>query len=301
MLALWCAFLWGGTGVANQFAVDDLPPLMVGAIRFLLAAVFMLAWCRWEKAPLGLTKGQWGPAWWMSILLLLQIGAFNMGGKYSTASHASLFVNTYVFWVAIGEHFWLKTIRLSTRQWLGLFIAAAGVAALLTSTGKPAIQAGVSTGVPLDQPTLLGDALLLFSGFVLGVKVVYTKTAVRTVAPGTLILWHDILGTGLFVAASLLFEPMPTKLPGANAWWALLYSGLVVSGFCFAANAWQLRHHGASQISVFSFSTPIFGVALGVFLRGDEISPWLIASGFAVALGITLVNLQEESEAEAPE
>jgi drug/metabolite transporter (DMT)-like permease len=83
--------------------------------------------------------------------------------------------------------------------------------------------------------------------------------------------------------------------------WALLYSGFVVSGFCFAANAWQLRRHGASQVSVFSFTTPIFGVALGVLLRGDVLSPWLLVSGVAVAVGITMVNLKEETAAETPE
>ncbi|MBX3443760.1 MAG: DMT family transporter [Planctomyces sp.] len=300
LLALFSAFLWGGTGVANQFAVDDVPPLLVGAIRFVMAAVFMLAWCRWEGAPLGLTRSQWRPVFWMSVLLVGQIGAFNIGGKLSTASHASLFVNTYVFWVAAGEHFWLRSIALRPRQVLGLLIAAAGVVLLLATSGKPG-GTSVTVGPALDQPTLLGDAVLMLSGLLLGVKVVYTKTVVRTIPPGTLILWHDILGAAMFLALSLAFEPIPDRAPGLPAWWALLYSGFVVSGFCFAANAWQLKRHGASQISVFSFTTPIFGVALGVLLRGDELSSWLLASGAAVALGITLVNLKEGSPAEAPE
>jgi drug/metabolite transporter (DMT)-like permease len=299
LLALLCAFFWGGTGVANQFAVADLPPVMVGGVRFLLAAVFMLGWCRWEGAPLKMTRAQWKPIWWMSVLLVAQIGTFNLGGKWSTASHASLFVNTYIFWVAVAEHFWLREIRLRWVQWLGLVIAAAGVVLLLTT--KPAAPIVAGAAAPMDQPTPIGDAILLLSGFILGLKIIYTKIAVRTVPPGTLILWHDVVGTGLFIVISLLLEPMPTRWPSANACWALLYSGLVVSGFCFAANAWQLRKHGASQISVFSFTTPIFGVALGVLLRGDELSEWLLVAGAAVALGIVMVNLPEGSEAEAPE
>src|SRR4029079_354691 len=126
-----------------------------------------------------------------------------------------------------------------------------------------------------------------------------TKEAVRHIAPGTVILWHDFLGAGLFFLASVLTEPMPTAAPTMPVIWALLYGGLVVSGFCFAAHAWQLRTYGASQISVFSFATPVFGVALGVLLRGDALSPWLLVCGLAVAVGITLVNLPEGSEAEA--
>ena len=36
---------------------------------------------------------------------------------------------------------------------------------------------------------------------VLGVKIVYTKRAVRTVSPGTLILWHDLIGVAFFMLA----------------------------------------------------------------------------------------------------
>ena len=40
-LALTTAFLWGGTAVSNQFAVDQLPPLFVGGLRFFLAGLFI--------------------------------------------------------------------------------------------------------------------------------------------------------------------------------------------------------------------------------------------------------------------
>jgi drug/metabolite transporter (DMT)-like permease len=296
-LALTTAFLWGGTAVSNQFAVDQLPPLLVGGIRFFMAGLFMLPWCLVERAPIRITRAQWRPVLIMAALLFLQIGTFNIGGKWSTSSHASLFVNTYIFWVAAVEHFITRTIRLGGRAIAGLLMAGVGVALLVLSTAKPAGTA--SSG--MDTPTLSGDLILLLSGLILAVKVLYTKDAVRSIAPGTVILWHDFLGAAMFFVASALSEPQPTSLPSWPAIWALLYGGFVVSGFCFAAHAWQLRTYGASQISVFSFSTPVFGVALGVLLRGDALSSWLLVCGLAVAVGITLVNLPEESEAEALE
>jgi drug/metabolite transporter (DMT)-like permease len=296
-LALTTAFLWGGTAVSNQFAVDQLPPLLVGGLRFFMAGLFMLPWCLIEGAPVRITREQWRPVIIMSILLFLQIGSFNIGCKWSTSSHASLFVNTYIFWVAGIEHFVMRTIRLRAKAIVGLAIAGAGVAALLMSTAAPA----AASARGLDQPTVIGDVILLVSGFILAAKVLYTKEAVRTIAPATVIMWHDFLGAGLFFAASALTEPLPTVLPTLPAIWALLYGGFIVSGFCFGAHAWQLRTYGASQISVFSFTTPVFGVGLGVLLRGDALSPWLLVGGVAVAVGITLVNLPEGSEAEAPE
>lgn len=297
ILSLTTACLWGGTAVSNQFAVDELPPLLVGGIRFFIAGLFMLPWCLMEKAPIRFTRDQLRPVLMMSVLLFVQIGTFNIGCKWSTSSHASLFVNTYIFWVAAVEHFYTRTIRLGPRAILGLIIAGLGVSVLLMSTTKP----GSTTTASLDTPTIAGDLILLFSGMLLASKVLYTKEAVRHIAPGTVILWHDFLGAGLFFIASALTEPKPTAWPTWPAIWALLYGGLVVSGFCFAAHAYQLRTYGASQISVFSFATPVFGVAFGVLLRGDALSPWLLVCGLAVAIGITLVNLPEGSEAEALE
>src|SRR5262245_3722782 len=53
-LSLLTAALWGGTAVGSRFALDALPPIAVGGIRFTLAAVFMIGWCRWERSPLTL-------------------------------------------------------------------------------------------------------------------------------------------------------------------------------------------------------------------------------------------------------
>jgi drug/metabolite transporter (DMT)-like permease len=294
-LAVLTMVLWGGTAVSNQFAMDVLPPVFVGGIRFGLAALFMIGWCWFERSPL-LLQGwdQWRTAWWLGILLFAQIGTFNIGVYWSTASHASILVNSYIFWVAAFEHFFQKTIRLRWWQFLGLLLAGSGCLTLLLSTADASETA--STG--LDQPTLWGDFVLALSGFMLGVKILFTKHAVRNVKPGPMILWHDVFGTMLFFAVSGVFEDHSGNSMNLSALIALLYGGVVVSGMCFAINALLLRHHGASQVSVFSFGTPLCGVLLGVSLRGDELTLWLLLAGVLVAVGILLVNLTRAPEPE---
>lgn len=314
---LLLALLWAGTSVTAREAVDRVPPLAVGGIRFGLAALFMLLWCRWEGVSIALRRQQWPPALVMGLLLFLQIGTFNWGVAWSNASHATLLVNTYIFWVAAAEHFLLRTVRLTAVQGVGLLIAAGGAAllfleapvasapagravpadALASASGdSPAGMAAAASRLslrgeePLDQVTLAGDLMLALSALLLAVKVLYTQHAVRSVPPGTLILWHDILGTVMFFAVSLPWEtwdPDPWTTPIVLA---LLYNGLVVSGFCFAAHAWMLRRYSASSVSIFSFATPVFGIVLAVLFRGDALSGWLMLAGVLVAAGIALVN-----------
>lgn len=286
-LSLLTALLWGGTAVGSRIALDTLPPIVVGGVRFALAAVFMIAWCRWERAPLTLRAGQWGPSFWSGLLLFLQIATFNWGQAGSTASHSTLIINTYIFWVAAIEHYVTRTYRLNPRQIAGLFVAAAGVVLLVVKSAAPGSQAAAGGR---DVATLAGDAWLLLSAVLLAVKVIYTKHAVRTVPPGTLTLWHDVIGVMMFAAWSAAFERIDVARVDAATVWSLLFLGVVVSGFCFAAQAWLLQKHSASLVSVFSFATPVFGVLLAVLLRGDELSPWLLAAGACVAVGILLVT-----------
>ena len=57
-LATLTAALWGGTPVAVSFSAESLPPVMVAAVRFAMASVFMLFWCRFENSPMRLGPGQ---------------------------------------------------------------------------------------------------------------------------------------------------------------------------------------------------------------------------------------------------
>ncbi|REJ79804.1 MAG: DMT family transporter [Planctomycetota bacterium] len=294
-LAILTAMLWGGTAVGSRIAVDAVPPLALGGLRFAMAALFMLVWCRMERSPLGISRPQWRPVLICGLLLFVQIGTFNLGTEHSTASHATLFINTFIFWVAAIEHFITHDHRLNARQLAGLIVAAAGVVILV-------VQAAGIHETPesqTDSATLFGDALLLTSALLLAIKIVYTKRAVRTVTPGTLIFWHDVVGVVLFSVASAVWEDVGSIALTTETALALLYIGVVISGFCFAAQAWLLKRHSASAISVFSFSTPVFGVAAAVIFRGDVLSPWLFASGLCVAAGIALVTIDRSNRLDA--
>ncbi|MBT6846717.1 MAG: EamA family transporter, partial [Planctomycetaceae bacterium] len=72
--------------------------------------------------------------------------------------------------------------------------------------------------------------------------------------------------------------------------WGLIYQGVIVGGLCFAIQTLLLNKYSASRITVFSFLTPIFGIATAATLRKDPLSPWIFLSLALVAAGIYLVN-----------
>jgi drug/metabolite transporter (DMT)-like permease len=287
-LAILTSFLWGGTPVAIKYSQDVLPPIGVAAARFLLAAGFMVVWCMVQRVGLGLERGQRRPALICGLLLYVQISLFHLGLHSSSPSHGSLLINTFVLWVAAFEHFITRTDRLNTRRLFGLIAAASGVVLVLVTSGSN--PQGAAAG--LDQPSMTGDLLLIGSGFLLGVKIIYTKQAVRVVPPARLILWHDLVGVALFTATSLFLEADQVDLDRFQmaAGLGLLYQGLVVAGFCFAVQCQLLKRHPAARLSVFAFSTPVFGVLIAWAFREAAPSPWLLVAGALVATGIAMVN-----------
>jgi len=287
-LAVLTSFLWAGTPVAIKYSQDVLPPIGVAAARFLLAAGFMVAWCAVRRIGLGLERHQRRPALICGLLLFAQISLFHLGLNSSSPSHGSLLINTFVLWVAAIEHFVTRTDRLNARRLLGLVLAASGVVLVLATSGGDA--EGAAAG--FDQPSMTGDLLLVGSGFLLGVKIIYTKHAVRIVPPARLILWHDVVGVALFALTSgfLEYDSIDLGKIRIEAGLGLLYQGLVVAGFCFAVQSQLLKRHPAARLSVFAFSTPIFGVLIAWAFREAAPSAWLLAAGAAVAAGIALVN-----------
>ena len=291
-LALLTSALWGGTPVAISYSVDQLPPQAVAAIRFGLAAIFMLIWCRWEGTALTLAPRQLRTVLIAGTMLFAQIGLFNEGIARSNSSHASILINTFVFWVPAIEFIFVRHNRLSPAQLAGLLLAGSGGLIVVSTSNSTSSTAG------LDQPSLIGDAFLLLSGFLLAIKIVYTQHALKSMEPGKFIFWHDVIGVAFFALWSGCFETFPVGLSALSlaTWLGLLYQGLLVAGFCFAVQAWMLKRHPASQISVFSCSTPLFGVALGVLFRDDGLSEWLLLAAACVAIGILIVTYPAKRE-----
>jgi drug/metabolite transporter (DMT)-like permease len=53
---------------------------------------------------------------------------------------------------------------------------------------------------------------------------------------------------------------------------------------------WMLRHYPATQMSTFTFLTPVFALVFGVVLLGEPLTVQLVVALVGVAVGIVLVT-----------
>jgi drug/metabolite transporter (DMT)-like permease len=73
---------------------------------------------------------------------------------------------------------------------------------------------------------------------------------------------------------------------------SLAFHTLVVSFASFLAWFWLLRNYLASRLGVFSFLTPLFGMAFGVWLLGEKIELNFLIGAVLVLFGIVIVSFQ---------
>ncbi|MFV3318252.1 DMT family transporter [Pseudomonas sp. NY15374] len=280
---LGLCLIWGSQQVMIKWAAVDIAPVMQAAFRSGIAAVLvglLMCW-RGGWAQLGST---WRAGLLAGALFGLEFLFIAEGLKLTSAAHMSVFLYTAPVFTALGLHFMLPSERLRLLQWLGIALAFAGIAL--------AFAGGLSLG-QLDGRVLLGDAMAVLAGLMWGATTVVVRASRLSEAPATLTLFYQLMVgfVGLLLMAlfsgqigAVSFTPL--------ALGSVLFQGLVVSFFSYLTWFWLLRQYLASNLAVFSFITPLFGVTFGVLLLDEPLSVNFVVGALMVLGGVVLVSAE---------
>jgi drug/metabolite transporter (DMT)-like permease len=280
LLAVLVAAFWGTNPTALKIALRAYPPMGAAGLRFAIAAVGVYIWCRATGIRAWPRRDEW---LWLVVLaafFVVQIGTFTLGVYWGTAGHSVVLLHSYPFFVLLMAHFFIPGDRATPGRVAGLTAAFAGILALFAD------QWGHWRGTQLQ-----GDSITLFSAFLLGAQVVYTKHAVARVTSARLVLWQMILGSPAFLLYSLAFENLAGVEPTLQSTSAVIYQGVIIGALCFTVWTWLLGRHAASRVSIFGFVSPLVGVFVSALVLGEPITWGLIVSAALVAAGIILANL----------
>lgn len=276
--------IWGIQQVMIKWAAPDIAPVMQAAARSGISALLVALLICW--------RGGWEQvgATWKGGLLAgslfgLEFLLIAEGLQLTSAAHMSVFLYTAPVFTALGLHFMLPSERLRPLQWLGILLAFGGIAI--------AFAGGLSLD-NLDGRMLLGDAMGVMAGMAWGATTVVVRGSRLSEAPATLTLFYQLIVgfVGLLLIAALTGQlGHVTLTPVAVG--SVLFQGIVVSFISYLTWFWLLRRYLASNLAVFSFITPLFGVTFGVLLLGEPLSLNFIFGAVCVLLGITLVSAEQ--------
>jgi drug/metabolite transporter (DMT)-like permease len=194
-----------------------------------------------------------------------------------------LFLYTAPFVVAVGAHFKLPGERLHAAKVVGLVCAFVGI--------------GIAFAEGFRLPSrreLIGDSLELAAAVLWGVTTLAVKIRGPRVSPHKTLLYQLGGSAGPLAVIALVSGAGRITRLDAVIVACLAYQTVVTAFASYLVWFWLLARYPASPVAAFSFWTPIFGLLAGTLLLGDPVTPALVVAIALVALGIYLVNSDDQ-------
>lgn len=274
LLALVVIAVWGLNFVVIKIGLQGVPPLLLGALRFLLVlfpAIFFiprprLPW-RWLLAyGMTISLGQFA-------FLFYAMSAGMPAGLASLVLQAQAFFTLLFAVPLLGE-------RVRAGQLLGLLVAAAGLTLI-----------GLRSGTGM---TLAGFALTLCAASMWALGNIVTRRIGKVDILG-LVVWGALVPPLPFLALSLWLEG-PATLERAmlgldlQSLLAIVYLAFAATMLGYGLWGRLLSRYPASQVAPFSLLVPVVGLSASALLLGERLD---IQQGAGVGLVLAglLVNL----------
>ena len=282
LMLLLCA-LWGLQQVVLKATASDIAPVMQIALRSGAAALLLSLWMRSRGDRMRINDGTLRPGLLVASLFSAEFLLLGEGLRYTSASHAVVFLYTAPIFVALGLHLKLPSERLGLVQWLGIGLAFAGI--VLAFFGSTP-QAGAADPMMM----LWGDALSLMAGMLWAATTVVVRCSRLASAPVAQTLMYQLVGAFvlLLLASVALGQTHIHFTPWV--WGSLIFQAVIISFASLLTWFWLLRHYLASRLGVFSFLTPLFGVGFGVWFLDEPLEPRFVLGAALVLAGVMLVS-----------
>ncbi len=281
LLVLCCAF-WGFQQILIKSTVDEVPPLWQASLRMAGATLLLWLWCQLRGVKLFARDGTLKGGLLAGLLFAGEFCFIYLGLQHTSASRLTVFLYTSPFVVALLLPRVVPSETLRRMQWIGLVIAFAAVAI--------AFSEGFLHSSPVAGQWR-GDAMGLAAGIFWGLTTLTIRSTRLSDASAEKTLFYQVGVTALVMPPlSLALGETWSFSYSAQAWTSLGLQTAVGAFASYLTWMWLLRHYPATQMSSFTFLTPVFALVFGVALLGEPLTLQLTLALVGVAVGIVLVN-----------
>ena len=280
--------VWGSTYFFIQKAVQDFPPLLMGALRFFASGLLLLGWsfARRERV---FNKKEIGHAIVGGFLMLfIGNGAVIWVEQYMPSAMVAILVSSSPLWfVLLDKPKWKENLT-SRSTIIGLVIGFAGVVLLF---GEKLAGAFSGNGNSLH----IGGMLLLIIGSMAWAGgSLYAKYNSNGGSATVNTSWQMLAAGIAFLPGSFIrgeVQGFNWASVSTEAWLSMGYLILFGSIIGYSAYVWLLRVCTATQVSTYAYVNPVVAVLLGVLFANENIT-WIQITGLAIILvSVLIINM----------
>jgi drug/metabolite transporter (DMT)-like permease len=281
ILFILLGFFWGSSYLFIKIGVDaGLPPFMLITLRLAIGFLLLASVVAVAREPLPREPKMYGH--------LFVMGAINIAIPFSLITWAELTVDSALaailtapvpLFVILIAAFFLRDERITANRLAGLVVGFVGVAVLVGF--DPASLAG---GDLAGEMALVGATISYACG------AVYARRNVHGLRPMIPAVFQVFFGLVIVTVLTLVFErPFDVEIK-PEAWFAVVWLGLLGSGLAYLLFFRTLGRWGATRTSMVAYLLPVFGITLGALVLKEPIDIRLIIGTALVIGGIALVN-----------
>ncbi len=287
-VAVWAGILvlyvvWGSTYLAIRVAVGSIPPLLMGALRFIPAGLLLGA------GVMAYGRGRVRRPSLRETRDAAVVGACLIGGGMGVVSWAETMVpsGTTALLVALMP-MWLGIFarlvfgeRMARRAVIGTVVGLVGVAVL----AGPSIAGGGA-----EAPGLVA---LLVSPMCWAAGSLYAARKAVLPRPALMATSAEMLLGGLLL---LIVAALTGELSGFSpsavepqAWAGLLYLITVGSLVGFVTFAWLIGVAPLPRVTTYAYVNPMVAVVLGAMILGEPLELRTIVAAATIVAGVVMI------------
>lgn len=281
LLLIAMAICFGGTWVAGKWAVDEMPPFTIAALRFGLGVALLAGWARLTGRRLAGPQRKDLPL--IAGLGLTAIAGYNWlfltGLRLAPATDGAIIVPGSVPVLTAAAAALLLGERIGWRGAAGIGVAIGGLLLVIGPGGQGA------------DTRLSGDLLFLAGGVLWTIYNLLARVASGRFDAVSATLYAMLAGTLLLLPGAFLEAGWRTfGTASLQAWAGVVYLSVFGSVLAFVFLQVGVARIGPSRASAFALLVPVFGVLLSVVMLGEALRPYTLLGGAIVIAGIWLVQ-----------
>jgi drug/metabolite transporter (DMT)-like permease len=277
--------VWGTTYLAIRIALESIPPMLVGGLRFTVAGALLAAVLRLRGYPLP-RPGEWSG---LAMLGCLMLGMGNGGVVWAEqtvpSGIAAVLVATQPFWITGVEALLPAGEHLTRRAFGGLLLGFAGILVLVWPDLRIGGEwsGGFIIGVLTTQLACVGWSI----GSSYSKRRPAEENAIMASA------FQMIFGgICLLIAATLRGEWSELAFT-PRALGAELYLVVVGSWAGYSAYIYALKHLPITTVMLYSYINPIIAVLLGTVILSEPFGLRVIVASALVLAGVAIVRTRQ--------
>jgi drug/metabolite transporter (DMT)-like permease len=275
--------IWGSTYLAIRYAIETIPPFIMGGVRFLISGALLYIWARYRGAPTP-TKLHWRNAIIAGGFLLLGgNGAVVWAEQFVPSGLTALLVSILPFWLVIIE--WVRPPRKrpSAAVLGGLVLGFIGIIVL--------VGLGDVGGQGIVRP--LGALVLIIGSLSWAIGSFWSRDA-GLPDSGLLTTGMEMLGGGamLLIVGVLSGELSHFDVHHVShaSTVGLLYLITFGSLLGFTSYIWLLDKVSPARLGTYAYVNPLVAVLLGWAIAGETLSARTAVAAAIVICAVALIT-----------